>query len=73
MTRTEQAYVKRLDARRESLLVALRIIHVWLISPWCAQSAEEMCRQIARHVEQHLAEEEAAARKEHERQGGGKQ
>jgi hypothetical protein len=72
MTRTEQAYVKRLDSRRETLHVALRIIHVWLISPWCARSAEEMCQLIARHVEQHLAEEEAAARKEAERQGGGK-
>ena len=73
MTRTEQAFVKRLDARRENLLVALRIVHVWLISPWCARSAEEMCQLIARHVEQRIAEEEAAARKEAERQGGGKQ
>lgn len=72
MTRTEQAFVKRLDARRENLLVALRIIHVWMISPWCARSAEEMCRQIARHVEERIAEEEAAARKEAERQGGAK-
>ena len=70
MTRTEQAFVKRLDARRASLLTALRVIHVWMISPWCARSAEEMCQLIARHVEQHLAEEEAAARKEAERQGG---
>jgi hypothetical protein len=62
--------MKRLDARRASLLTALRVIHVWLISPWCAQSAEEMCRLIARHVEERLAEEEAAAKKEAERQGG---
>jgi len=72
MTRTEQAFVKRLDARRESLLVALRIIHVWLISPWCAQSAEEMCAMISEHVTKRIAEEEAAARKEQERQGGAK-
>lgn len=73
MTRTELAYVKRLDARRASLLTALRIIHVWLISPWCAQSAEDMCAMISEHVTKRIAEEEAAARKEAERQGGGKQ
>lgn len=72
MNRTEQAFVKRLDARRASLLTALRVIHVWMISPWCARSAEEMCRLISRHVEERIAEEEAASRKEAERQGGAK-
>lgn len=67
MTRTEQAFVKRLDARRASLLTALRIVNVWLTSPWCAQSSEEMCAMIAEHVTKHIAEEEAAARKETER------
>lgn len=70
MTRKEQAFVKRLDARRENLLVALRVIHVWLISPWCAQSSKDMCAMIVEHVTKHIAEEEAAARKEAARQGG---
>ena len=70
MTRAEQAFVRRLDARRYNLLVALRVINVWLMSPWCAHSAEEMCNMIARHVEERIAEEMAAAEKESKRQGG---
>ena len=64
MTRSEQAYVRRLDKRRENMRVALCIISVWLESPWCAKSAEDMCARIAEFVTKEIAEEDEAYRKE---------
>lgn len=70
MTRTEQAYVKRIDARRERLLVALRIINVWLDSPYCAPSAEDMCARIAEFVTKEISQEDVARSAEESRQRG---
>lgn len=67
MTRADQAYVRRLDARRASLLTALQVIKVWLISPYCAESAEDMCARILKFAETTIRDEEAAKCKEEER------
>lgn len=44
MTRAEHAAFRRLEKRHEALRTALRIISVWMMSPWCATDAEDMCR-----------------------------
>lgn len=68
MTRTEQAAFLRLKKRHEALRTALRIINLWLMSPWCANGPEDMCNRIAALVTRSLADDEAAERKEQERQ-----
>lgn len=68
MTRREQAAFRRMEKRHEAMRTALRIIDTWLMSPWCATGPEDMCNRIAAHVTRHLAEDEAAERKEQERQ-----
>lgn len=68
MTSAEQAAFRRLEKRHEALRTALRVIDTWLMSPWCATGPEDMNRRIAELVTEHLAEDEAAERKEQERQ-----
>lgn len=67
MTRAELAAFKRLDKRRDTLFLRIGIIHTWIMSPWCAQSAEELVAMIAKLTTQTIKEEREAQRKENER------
>ena len=64
MTRSEQAYVKRLEKRNEELFVALAIIKTWLSFP---DDATTRCYHIGKLVEEKIQVEQAARAKEGDR------
>ena len=68
MTRKEAAKLRRIDTRREHLLSALHVLHIRLSS-----SHDLGCQMAAKYAARKIREEMKAARKEAERQGGGKQ
>lgn len=61
MTRSEQAYVKRLQKRNEDLFAALCIINTWLSFP---DDATTRCYHIGKLVEEKIQAEKAARAKE---------
>ena len=61
MTRSEQAYVKRLEKRNESLFTALCIIERWLSFP---DDAKTRCYHIGRLAVETIQSEQTARAKE---------
>lgn len=61
MTRSEQAYVKRLQKRNEDLFAALCIIKTWLSFP---DDATTRCYHIGKLAEEKIQAEKAARAKE---------
>lgn len=64
MTRSEQAYVKRLEKRNERLFVALCIIKTWLSFP---DDATTRCYHIGKLAEETIQSEQAARAREGEK------